>query len=137
MDELEQKTAELLENCRTLTLASVTSAGYPRPCVVAKLAVEDGFRRIFVATGTSSRKTRQFAANPKAGVAFGIGRDAVTLIGTVRALNPDEKARYWRDWLASHFAGGVDDPEYCVLEFSTEEAVLCVDGAFETRNYRG
>ena len=134
-EEMEEKTRQILDECPTITLASVTEAGYPRCAILVQVAHE-GFQKIYVSTGTSSRKTAHFRVNPKAGVSFGKGDDGVTLIGKVRILSdPAERNRYWQDWMRDHFPLGTEDPEFCVLEFTTEEATLWIENQFETYQY--
>lgn len=131
-EELEQKAESLLDQCPTIVLNSITENGYPRGCVLVKVSNE-GFKKIRVATGSSSRKTGHFKMNPKAGVCFSNEKDGVTLLGTVRILDdPEERAQYWQNWMIDHFPLGKNDPEFCVLEFTTEEATIWIDSIFET-----
>jgi general stress protein 26 len=38
----------------------------------------------------------------------------------------------WLDWFIEHFPGGMDDPNYCILEFTAAEATLWIDREFVT-----
>lgn len=135
LDNIEKKCDDLLEKCPLVTLASVSEEGYPRPCILVKVHA-DGFRKIYVATGSSSRKTAQFRSNPKAGLSFGTGSNGASLTGTVRILDdPQERTRYWQNWMIAHFPGGMNDPEFCVLEFTAKEAVFYIDKIFDTKKY--
>lgn len=133
--EMEEKMEAILQRCPMVVLGSVTEKGYPRSCILVKVA-NDGFRKIYVATGSSSRKTGHFKANPKAGICFGEGADGVTLTGTIRILDdPTERKLYWQDWMNEHFPLGKSDPEFCVLEFNTNEATVWIDNFFDTYQY--
>ena len=134
-EDMERKATELLDKTSLITLSSITSEGYPRSCILVKIST-DGFRTIRVSTGNSSRKTREFLANSKASISYGCGADGVTLIGNVRVLQDKaEKAQYWQPWMASHFPGGTDDPDFCVLEFTAHEATLWIENIFRTYSY--
>lgn len=134
-EEMERKAEALLEKTAFVTLASVTADGYPRGCILVKVA-NRGFRTVYVSTGTTSRKTGEFLANPKAGLSYGDEKDGVTLLGAVRVLNEKaQKAPYWQEWMGAHFPKGPDDPDFCVLEFTAEEATLWIDGIFRTYRY--
>lgn len=127
------KSAELLDNCTEITLSSLSENGYPRTCVLSKIK-SDGIKKIWCATGLSGTKTRHFNANPKASVCFWKEGNSVTLIGKA-IVRTDRQIReeMWLDWFIDHFPGGIDDPDYCILEFSTtEEATLWIDGEFVT-----
>lgn len=135
MREIEKKAAELLEKCETVTLCSVTEEGYPRPCVVSKLR-SYGFRTFFIGTSLDGRKTVQFQNNSKAGASFELDHDSVTMIGTV-TVHTDRRAldACWQDWMEEHFEGGRADPNYCILQFTAEEATFWIGQEFCTYRY--
>ena len=126
------KAEMLVMSCPHIMLASVSEEGYPRVCVLSKTKAE-GIRKIYASTGLSSTKVRHFTANPRAGVCFYQGGDSVTLVGRVRVERERAiREEMWIDWFADHFPEGVDDPNYCILAFRTEEATLWIDGEFAT-----
>lgn len=132
---LEKKAEALLDQCPIIVLNSVTDEGFPRGCALVKIA-NDGFKKIYVATGSFSNKTTHFRKNPKAGICYTAGADGVTLIGTVRVIDDQaEKAPYWQDWMKEHFPLGAKDPVFCVLEFTVQEATFWIDNTFETYAY--
>ena len=130
--DILQKAAWLLDVCDEITLASVNENGYPRICVLSKTK-SDGIKKVWCATGLCGTKTRHFNANPKASVCFWKDGNSVTLVGKV-AVQTDRRflVEMWSDWFIEHFPGGIDDPNYCVLEFTAEEATLWIDGEFVT-----
>ena len=76
-------------------------------------------------------KTKDFIKNPKAGVAFYEGHDSVTLTGTIEVVSDvEEKKALWVDWFYEHFPKGVDDPEYCILKFTAEQATYWIGNQF-------
>ena len=132
MMEIIKKAAELLEKCEDITLASINENGYPRVCVLSKIK-SVGINKFWVATGTVSEKVKHFKENPKASACFYNGGDSVTLIGKITIKqDPAIKTEMWLDWFINHFPGGIDDPNYCILEFESEEATLWIDREFVT-----
>ncbi|MEA4882988.1 MAG: pyridoxamine 5'-phosphate oxidase family protein [Clostridia bacterium] len=130
--EIVAKGAQLLARCGEIALASISEQGYPRVCVLSRTKSE-GLKRLWVSTGAESTKVRHFKANPKAGACFYRGNDSVTLGGTVTLIQDRAvKAEMWLDWFINHYPGGIDDPNYCILEFRTEEATLWIDKEFVT-----
>jgi len=130
--EIIRKAAELMNCCGEVTLASVNDNGYPRICVLSKIKSE-GIKKVYVATGMTGTKTKHFQVNPKAGLCVWKDGDSITLIGTVKVTQ--ERAileKMWLDWFIEHFPGGIDDPNYCILEFTAEEATLWINGEFVT-----
>jgi len=129
------KAADMLAKCDELTLASINEKGYPRICVLSRTK-SDGIKRVWVSTGLCSKKVQHFTANPKASVCFYNEGNSVTLVGKVTVRQDQAiKTEMWLDWFINHYPGGIDDPNYCILEFETEEATLWVDKEFVT--FRG
>ena len=55
-----------------------------------------------------------------------------TLTGTIEILTDAEtRQTFWQDYMLHYFPQGVNDPDYCILCFHTEEAVLWIDRKFE------
>lgn len=130
MEKIKQEAIELLNNCEVVSLASIDEHGYPRPVVISKIKI-DGIDTIWFSTGTSSEKTKNFIDNPKAGISFFKEGDSVTLTGTVTIVNDAaEKKALWVDWFYEHFPKGVDDPEYCILKFTAEQATYWIGHKF-------
>lgn len=128
--EIVKKASEMLEKCNEIILASVSENGYPRACVISRIKSE-GIRKIWAATGLSSVKVRHFKACPKASACFYRNGNSVTLVGKVSVIqDPAIKAEMWIDWFIEHFPGGIDDPNYCILEFEADEATLWIDKEF-------
>ena len=130
--EIVKKASDLLEKCGDITLASISENGYPRICVLSKIKSK-GIKKFWVATGLSSTKVRHFRQNPKASASFYSSENSVTLVGRVAVIQDHAvRTEMWLEWFINHFPGGIDDPEYCVLEFETEEATLWIDNEFIT-----
>ena len=130
--EIIAKAIEMLAKSNEITLASINENGYPRICVLSKIKSE-GIKKFWVATGLSYTKVSHFKANSKASACFYSGGNSVTLVGKVSVSQDySVKAEMWLDWFINHFSGGIDDPNYCILEFVTEEATLWVDNEFIT-----
>lgn len=129
MKQLEEKAAAIVATAQVITVASVDENGYPRPVAMVKVKYEDG--AIYVATGTSSAKTAHFKANPKAGVSIVKGCDGVVFTGLMEIVTDQETKRsLWGDWMLSHFPGGVEDPEFCILKFTPKSTTYWIDNTF-------
>lgn len=131
--DIVNKAANLLNNSTEVTLASVNEKGYPRVCVLSKIK-SDQLKKIYFSTGLTGAKVRHFKKNPKASVCVWKAGNSITLIGTV-TIRTDKEIReeMWLDWFIDHFPGGIDDPNYCIVEFTTtEEATLWIDEEFVT-----
>lgn len=134
MSTLKEKAADLLEKCDVVTLCSITPEGYPRPVPMSKIKAE-GLSTIWLSTGNSSSKTKDFRKNPKAGISYYLGGDSVALTGNVEVItDPAIKQQFWQEWFIAHFPGGVADPEYILLKFNAEQATYWIEGKFIHQN---
>ncbi len=130
MKSLKEQATEMLQRCGVVTLASVNKDGYPRPVPLAKIHAE-GFDEIWVATGKNAWKTKDFAANPKAGLCFFEGGNSIAMTGTVEIVTDRaNKERMWQDWFIEHFPEGAADDNYVLLKFKGSHATFWVDGKF-------
>lgn len=130
MKTIREKAADMLQQCPTVVLASVDPKGYPRPVPMSRIASE-GLSPVWMATGKDSLKTKDFAANPKAGLCFGTGGESVALTGTVTVVT-DEAAKQamWQEWFIEHFTEGPADPNYVLLRFEGRGATFWIDSEF-------
>lgn len=130
MTTIIEKVKELLERCETVVITSVNEEGYPRPVPMSK-AQSEGASTVWLATGRTSLKTKDFAANPKAGLCFQEGGNSVALTGEVEIIADEEtKKEKWQEWFIAHFPKGPTDPEYVLLKFQGKHATIFIDGQF-------
>jgi general stress protein 26 len=80
----------------------------------------DGLKTFYFSTNVSSRRTGDFKENPKACIYVfdPASFQGIMLVGnmtvrTDRAL----RERLWRDGCEIYYPTGIDDPDYCVLQF--------------------
>lgn len=129
MKHINEKAAKILAECQIITVASIDENGFPRPVPVVKLKNEGN--TLYFSTGTSSAKTAHFKTNPKAGVSIMQGNDSITFTGTIEIVDDIEvKRSLWGDWMLPHFPRGVEDPEYCLMKFTTSSYTYWIDNVF-------
>lgn len=120
----------MLRRCETVTIASVTEEGFPRPVPMSKIHAQ-GYAVVWLATARESLKTHDFTRNPKAGLCFSEGGDSVVLTGEVEVVTDRiSRERYWQDWFGKHFAGGINDPSYVLLKFTGRYATIYIHDQF-------
>ncbi len=137
--EIEEKASLLLDQCETVTLASITEKGYPRICAVSKIK-SNGFSEIFFITSKRSKyngKATHFENNTKASVCYFSNGNSVTLIGNIEFIeDADLKDKLWRESDRKFFSKGIDDPKFRILKFTVNEATFWIEGKFRTCTYR-
>lgn len=130
MATLIEKTKEILERCEVVIITSINAEGYPRPVPMSKIKSE-GASTVWMSTGKDSLKTKDFAANPKAGLCFQENGNSVALTGEVEVIEDEAtKKEMWKDWFIEHFTEGPTDPNYVLLKFQGKHATIWIDGQF-------
>ena len=124
---------KLLAKNKICAVSSVTEDGYPRICIMVALKTES-IKNFYFSCSASSVKVENYKNNAKAGVTFWYGGDSVTLTGEMTVVNNKTlKDSLWRESLSRHFInGGKDDPEYCIIKFTSREAKVLFGGHYET-----
>jgi len=114
---------ELVDRTTIVMLGTVDSEGFPNIRAMLKMENE-GLKRIWFSTNTSSRKIRQLGENRKACVYF-IDLEkwmGLMLVGTIEILRDEEsRQRLWREGFEKYYPAGVNDPDYSVLCFTAEK----------------
>lgn len=129
--QLILKVASIIKAANNATIAIIDENGYPRASTISNIKTE-GVKTVWFATGLNSGKVKCIKQNNKVGVCYTDGCNNVTLIGTIEILLEAEiKKQLWEDWFINHFPEGVTDSNYCILKFTTKNALLWVDGKYK------
>ena len=108
-----------------VTLAFVNWDGYPHTTTIS-ISKSEGIRWLTFCTGTGAKKDTIDRCN-KASVCINSSDYHIALTGTIEQITDfDVKKEIWYNGLKNHFSG-YDDPNYCVLKFTTERYNLLVD----------
>jgi general stress protein 26 len=107
-------------------LGQVEADGSPTAAAIT-VARAEGIRYLTFSTGLSTNKVKRLAHSNKACVCFLSEEYNVSLMGTLEvSTDPALKRETWYDALKHHFSGP-EDPEFCVLKFTTERYTLLID----------
>ncbi len=128
-NKLISKAISLVSEANTAMLSSIDEKGYPRAVEMSNIKTES-LNVMYFATGTDSRKVKHYMKNSKAGVSYNNG---ISLVGEIEMVEDNSlKEELWQDWFIEHFPKGVTDPNYCVLKFTSKEAVIYINEIFTT-----
>ena len=115
-------------NGEICNLSLIDEAGYPTTSVLTP-AASDGINWLTLCTMLESNAPRRIAKCSHAGISFTSTEYCVNLVGEIEIITAAAvKHEMWYDGLSYHFPSGVDDPNYCVLKFTTKRYKLFVDG---------
>lgn len=108
------------------TLALIDEHGYPTVSTISA-SKSNGINWITFCTGLGNNKTERIGRCNRAGVCFNSADYDISLVGTIEIVtDPDIKKEMWYGGLNNHF-NGPEDPNYCVLRFTTKRYNLLID----------
>lgn len=129
-NKLVTRAESIMKEAEYAIISPVDAEGFPRTSAISSLKTE-GIRHAWFATGLKSGKVRCIQKNNKVGLCYCDGENNVTLMGTVEILTePEIKKAMWLEWFIDHFPGGTEDPNYCILKFTTEKMVFWIDSEY-------
>jgi general stress protein 26 len=134
--EIEEKAVKLLEQCKTIRLASITEKGYPRICEMEKVKA-DNFLEMYFTAAANSNKVRHFSKNEKAGAGYGVGNACVSLMGKIEIIEDENvKKEIWKGKHEKRFDKDENgNAMFRLLKFTTVEALFFIDGQSITCEY--
>jgi len=108
-------------------LSLIDAEGFPTASVVTPSKV-DGINWITFGTLLDGNRAKRVENCNCASVCFSSDEYCVNLVGEIEVItSADVKCEMWYDGL-SFYVTGMDDPNYCVLKFTTKRYKLFIEG---------
>jgi len=108
------------------TLSLIDEEGFPTASIITP-SKSDGIHWITFGTMLDANRAKRIANEGRASVCFGTAEHCVNLVGEMEIItSEDVKREMWYDGLGHHFTGP-EDPNYCVLKFTTKRYKLFLD----------
>jgi len=118
---------------RTFQYASfgvIDEGGYPSVSAIS-LQSPEHISELYFTTTMDSNKVKRLQENKKASINCYTSMDNISLVGDVEICSDEEtKRKYWQAWVESGsdvYPGGVSDPNYCLIKFTTKRVSLWID----------
>jgi len=107
-------------------LALIDEDGYPSASTLT-ISKADGIKWLTFLSGLGSNKAKRISKCNRGSVCINSSRYSITLVGTLQVLtDPETKNEMWQELLGAMYSGP-DDPEYCVIRFTTERYNIFFD----------
>jgi len=107
-------------------LALIDENGYPSASTLT-ISKAGGIKWLTFLSGLGSNKAKRISKCNRGSVVINSSKYNITLVGTLEILtNPETKNEMWQEPLGARFSGP-DDPEYCVIRFTTERYNIFFD----------
>ncbi len=110
----------LVERSKNAFVSSIDGDGFPNTKAMFALQ-HDGMATHYFSTNRSARRTSQFLRNPNACIYFCDEHkfSALMLVGTMEVCTDRAyREMLWREGSEVYYPSGIDDEDYCVLEFT-------------------
>lgn len=128
-----QRGLALIKRAKTCLLGTNGDDGFPNIKAMLNYMADgmsngmkpEGMNVIWFATLTDSNRVRHLLRDNRACVYYmdDDSFEGLMLVGTVEVLrDPESRRMLWKDGYEVYYPGGVDDPNYTVLKFTTHWA---------------
>ncbi len=120
-----EKAWELIQRSGFVEIGFVDETGMPN---IRKTYIQQEYKSVkrhFISTNTSSYHVRQLMQNNKACLYYSDSEtfEGLCLYGTVKLhFERDYKQFFWHEGDEKYYPDGIDDEDYCILEFCAETA---------------
>lgn len=121
--DVEQTIGNIIDKAGVSIISSVDDDGFPNTKAMLPPRKREGIKHIYFTTNTSSMRVNQYINNSKACIYFYNKRffRGVMLKGIMEVLKDKvSKEMIWHDGDEMYYPKGVEDPDYCVLKFTTQ-----------------
>ncbi|MCL2843037.1 MAG: pyridoxamine 5'-phosphate oxidase family protein [Oscillospiraceae bacterium] len=128
--KLFEKANELIKTFAYASFGVIDEHGYPSVSAVS-LQNPENISELYLTTTLDSNKAKRLQKNNKASINCYTSMNNITLVGETEIVSDQEtKSKYWQDWVAlgsDVYPGGVSDPNYCFIRFTTKRVTLWID----------
>lgn len=123
MRDANKTIGNMIDKISVSIISSVDEAGFPNTKAMLPPRKREGIKHFYFTTNTSSMRVDQYIENDKACIYFFDKRfyRGVMLKGTMKVLK-DKKSKemIWQEGDEMYYSKGVTDPDYCVLQFTSQ-----------------
>ena len=128
--KLLEKANEMIKTFKHASFGVIDESGYPSASAIS-LQNPENISKLYFTTTLDSNKAKRIQKNNRVSVNIYTTMNNLTLVGEARIFSDQEtKGKYWHEWVAREqdvYPGGVTDPNYCIIEFSTKRVSLWID----------
>ena len=128
--KLFEKANEMIRTFEYASFGVIDENGYPSVSAIS-LSNPENISELYFTTTMDSNKVKRLQKNNKASINCYTSMNNITLVGETEIFSDQEtKSKYWRNWIelgSDVYPGGVSDPNYCFIRFTTKRVALWVD----------
>ena len=122
MKDVESTIGKLIDNQKVAFIGSLDTEGFPNMKAMLKPRKREGLQTFYFTSNISSMRASQYLKDNRSCIYFCDHRffRGVMLKGTMEVLTDAvHKEMIWQDGDTMYYKEGVNDPDYCVLKFTS------------------
>ena len=128
--KLFEKANEMIRTFEYASFGVIDENGYPYVSAIS-LQNPENVSELCFTTPLDSNKAKRLQKNNRASLNCCTSMNNITLVGETEIFSDQEtKSKYWQNWVAlgsDVYPGGVSDPNYCFVRFTTKRVALWID----------
>ncbi|MCL2857176.1 MAG: pyridoxamine 5'-phosphate oxidase family protein [Oscillospiraceae bacterium] len=128
--KLFKKANEMIRTFAYASFGVIDENGSPSVSAIS-LQNPENISQLYFTTTMDSNKRKRLQKNNKASINCYTSMNNITLVGETEIFSDQEaKSKYWQEWVrlgADVYPGGVSDPNYCFVRFTTKRVSLWID----------
>jgi len=128
--KLFEKANEMIRTFEYAGFGVIDENGYPSVSAIS-LCNPENISELYFTTTMDSNKVKRLLKNNKASINCYTSMNNISLVGETEIFSDQEtKSKYWENWVrlgSDVYAGGISDPNYCFVRFTTKRVALWID----------
>jgi len=124
--KLVESANEMIKTCANACIGVIDENGSPSVSAIS-LCNPETISELYFTTTLDSNKAKRLQKDNRASICYFSAMNNITLVGETEIFTDQEtKDKYWQAWFAEVYPGGVTDPNYCVIKFTTKRVSLWI-----------
>jgi len=128
--KLLEKANEIIKSFDYASFGVIDENGFPSVSAIS-LQNPENISELYFTTTMDSNKVKRLQKNNKASINCYTSMNNITLVGETEIFSDQEtKSKYWQEWVqlgSDVYPGGITDPNYCFIRFTTKRVALWID----------
>lgn len=121
---MKSEIIQLIDNATNTIISSIDENGFPNIKAMLPFRKRLELKRFYLTTNTSSMRVKHYSNDSKASLYFynSMTYKGVMFLGHMKVLHDlKSKEMIWHKGDEIYYPKGVNDDDYCVLEFNSEK----------------
>ena len=126
-EKMLEKASQFFKTRNDASFSVIDESGFPSASAIWLMGHES-VAEIYFSTPSGSNKHKRLQKNKNACICTYAEFNNLTLVGEAEILTDlESKSKHWQEPFIHIYPGGVTDPNYCVIKFTTKRVSMHID----------